>query len=114
MLLATNFHLPCLHITIPFLSNEQHGIQSIFYLLVGQLGGIYRLVGIHIIDLLEFLRDRFITTLTKKFQALLHVLVLYQHHPYDVGIDIFFCNSWGLICILCQVHINNPLLNLVS
>ena len=70
------------------------------------------IVGIHIMDILELLRDRFLTTLTKQFHALLYVVVFYQHHPHDVGIDIFFCHSWGLICILFKVHINNPLLNL--
>ena len=70
------------------------------------------IVGIHIMDILELLRDRFLTTLTKQFQALFHVVVFYQHHPHDVGIDIFFCHNWGLLCILFKVHINKPLLKL--
>ena len=99
-LFAANCRLLFLHTTIPFLSNEQHVRQSIFSLLVGQLGGIHGLVGIHIMDLLELFCDNFLTSLTKHFQALLHVVVLYQHHPHDVGIDIFFCRSWELLCII--------------
>ena len=99
-LFAANCHLPYLYVTIPFLSTEQHGIQIIFSLLVGNLGGIHGIVGIHIMDLLVFLSDRFITLLTKQLQALIHVVVLYQHHPHDVGIDILLYHNCGLLYII--------------
>ena len=94
---ASNCHLPCLNVTISFISNEQHGSHIIFSLLVGQLGGIHGIVGIHIMDLLEFLRDRFLTPLTKQLQDLLHIVVFYQHHPHDVGIDLFLRHIWRLL-----------------
>ena len=72
------------------------------------------IVGIHIMDILELLSDRFLTTLTKQFHALLYFVVFYQHHPHDVGIDVFFCHRWGILCIIYKVHINNHLINLLA